>query len=593
MLGRIPDDLIQKIQDQNNIVEIVSDYIQLKKSGRNFKALCPFHSEKTPSFYINPDKQIFHCFGCGVGGNVFSFLMKYNNMNFVEAARHLAEKKGLEIPKSLFVSSQVSDLAKNLLKINEIAASYFEQSLNQTREGQIGFGYLEKRKIRKETIAKMRLGYALLKGDSLSFIAKEEGISLSLFNKAGLVLPRKAEEGYYDYFRKRIIFPIFNLAGRVIAFGGRVLDDTQPKYLNSPETPIFNKSNVLYGLNFTKENMRKSGKALVVEGYLDFISLYQAGIANAVSSLGTSLTEGQVRLLKRFAKEVILIYDPDVAGTAATLRGIELLLRHQVQVKIVSLDDGLDPDEFIRKCGKSSFVSAVNEAKGFFDYNLDRLMTLHNPRAIQGKIAIVEAMLPWIKLVENSIQRREMLRQISGRVGVEESDVIEEFNKLAQREKSPQSSKVILPRYSLDAEGSLIKLILEKGHILDQIKKEIKPEDFSDYSLRQIAEIVWNYGGNDELPSIQSLINSLSDEKSREMITFLILKKTVYQDEKKAIMDCVGNIKKKKKFKRQKELEREIKIAESKGDDEIRKKLLIEFQNLVKENTGLQAGSPK
>ncbi|MEA3368959.1 MAG: DNA primase [Candidatus Ratteibacteria bacterium] len=583
MAGHIPDDLIQTVQEQNDIVEVISEHLQLKKSGRSFKALCPFHSEKTPSFYVNPDKQIFHCFGCGVGGNVFSFLMKHNQMNFGEAVRQLAEKKGIGLPKNFSVSRQTSDLARNILKANETAARYFEHSLKQTREGQIALAYLEKRQIKSGTVEKMRLGYAPLKGDGLCSLAKEGKIPLSLLEKAGLVSPRRAEEGYYDYFRKRIIFPIFNVVGKVIGFGGRVLDDTQPKYLNSPETPVFSKSAVLYGLNFAKESIQKTGQALVVEGYLDFITLAQAGIKNVAASSGTALTEGQVRLLKRFAREVVLVYDPDAAGQAATLRGIELLLRHRFQVKIVALRDGLDPDGFVRKAGKDAFLSAVNDALGFFEYNLERLMKLHNPSVIQGKVAIVEAILPWVKLVDNSIQRREMLRQIAERLAVEEGDVTEEFNRLSQRRSLPEEPRTVLPSYSLDAEGSLIKLILDNASLLDEVKKQISPQEFSNDSVRQIAEIIWNYGAENKLPSSQSLINSLPGEKIREAFTFFVLNKTVFQDEAKAIRDCIGHIRKRKKIRRQKELEREIKLAEAKGEDiSIVKKLLTEYQDLVK-----------
>ncbi len=582
MGGRIPDDLIQKIQDQNDIVEVISGHVQLKKSGRNFKALCPFHSEKTASFYVNPDKQIFHCFGCGVGGNIFSFLMKYNQMSFGESVKVLAEKKGISISKSFFASGQNSGLARSILDLNETASHYFAHCLKETREGQIALSYLEKRQIRKSTIEKMRLGYAPLKRDGLCLAAQQKKISLSLLERAGLISPRMNEEGYFDYFRKRIIFPIFDVTGRVIAFGGRVLDDTQPKYLNSPETPVFKKSAVLYGLNFAKDDIRKSGSALVVEGYLDFISLYQAGITNVVSSSGTSFTEGQVRALRRLAKEVILVYDPDAAGTAATLRGIELLLREQLQVRIVSLKDGFDPDEFIRKNGKAAFLAAVNEAKGFFEYNLERLLNLCDVKNLNGKVAVVEGMLPWVKLVENSIARREMIKQISERLNIEESDVMEEFNKLSQRGKPLAAPEGVFPNFSLDAEGSLIKLIFEKEDILDEVKKEIEPSDFYDGNLRQIAEFIWRYGRDDKLPSSKSLINFLPEEKTRDILTFIILNKTVFHDEAKALRDCLEYIKKRKRLKRQKELEKEIKLAEAKGEDETIRRLLSEYQNVVK-----------
>ena len=260
------------------------------------------------------------------------------------------------------------------------------------------------------------------------------------------------------------------------------------------------------------------------------------------------------------------------------------MLQHRLQIRIVALRDGLDPDGFIRKTGKDAFLLAVNNALGFFDYNLERLMKLHDTAAIQGKVAIVEAILPWVKLVDNSIQRREMLKQIAERLAVEECDVTEEFNRLSQRRTLPGEPVTVDPAYSLNAEGSLIKLILEKAPLLDEIKKEISLQDFSDNNLRQIAEIIWNYGGENELPSSQSLINFLPGEKSRDAFTSLMLNKTVFQDETKAIRDCVGYIRKRKKIKRQKELERKIKLAETKGEDGNIKRLLSEYQNLVKTN---------
>lgn len=587
MAERISDEIIQKVQEQNDIIEVISTYIQLKKAGRNFKALCPFHSEKTPSFYVNPDKQIFHCFGCGVGGNIFSFLMKYSRMSFGEAVRFLAEKKGIEVPKDFFISRQTSDLARAVLKVNEMATLFFEQSLRETREGQIGLAYLQKRQIKRETIDKMRLGYAPLKWDGLCLEAVRKQLPLPLLEKAGLISPRKEEKGYYDYFRKRIIFPIFNLSGQVIGFGGRVLDDdAQPKYLNSPETPVFSKGDILYGLNFAKENIQRNGKAIVVEGYLDFISLNQAGIENVVASSGTSLTEGQVQLLKRFAKETILVYDPDIAGEAATLRGIELLLRHQLRVGVVSLKDGLDPDEYVRLNGKDSFLSAVNKAKGFFEYNLERLLNIHGAETIQEKIAVVEGMLPWIKLVENSIERREMVKQMSERLALEESDVLEEFNKFSQKRKLDVYSPVTNPKYKLSAESSLIKLLLENEEIRARVRRSIEPKDFFDTNLRQIAELLWSYDDKNKFPSIQSLINFFPEEENRDLFTFLILNKTVFRDEEKAAKDCIEHIKKRNRYRRQKELEKELRLAEAKGETETVERLLIEYQNLVKSGEG-------
>jgi len=367
----IPHDKIEEIRNVANIVEIVGEYIPLKKIGKNYVGLCPFHNETSPSFTVSEEKQIFHCFGCGIGGNVFHFLMRYRQCSFREAVEEVANRYGLSLPKTKMTPKEEETyrLKKDILTINEQAARFYHQYLTEEKDAERAREYLRARGIGRDTISDYMLGYAPSKWDALTQFLQRKGVSTALAVQGGLLIERE-DGGVYDRFRDRIIFPIFDSRGRVIAFGGRVLGDGLPKYINSPETPVYQKGFCLYGVNVAKVWSQKEGKVILVEGYFDLLSLHARGIRYAVASLGTALTPAQIRLLKGLSPHIILIYDGDTAGKKAAKRSIPLFLREDILVDIALLPEGQDPDSFISQVGKEGFLNLLSQAKPLIDWYL-------------------------------------------------------------------------------------------------------------------------------------------------------------------------------------------------------------------------------
>ena len=367
----IPHDKIEQIRNVANIVEIVGEYIPLKKIGKNYVGLCPFHNETSPSFTVSEEKQIFHCFGCGIGGNVFHFLMRYRQCSFREAVEEVANRYGLSLPKTKMTpkEEEAYHLKKDILTINEQAARFYHQYLTEEKDAERAREYLRARGIGRDTISDYMLGYAPPRWDALTQFLQRKGVSTALAIQGGLLIERE-DGGVYDRFRDRIIFPIFDSRDRVIAFGGRVLGDGLPKYINSPETPVYQKSFCLYGANVAKVWSQKEGKVILVEGYFDLLSLHARGIRYAVASLGTALTPAQVRLLKGLSPHIILIYDGDAAGKKAAKRSIPLFLKEDILVDIALLPEGQDPDSFISQVGKEGFLNLLSQAKPLIDWYL-------------------------------------------------------------------------------------------------------------------------------------------------------------------------------------------------------------------------------
>src|SRR4030067_3032256 len=344
-----PHEFIEEVRSANDIVSLVSEYVSLKKKGRNYFGLCPFHAEKTPSFSVNPEKQIFHCFGCGQGGNIVTFLMSHEKLGFVEAIRFLAKRANIRHPQKE-TNRQEMELNDKLLLVHQLASSYYTSNLENNIKGKMGQDYLGSRKLSDQTISEFRLGLALDEWDGLHKSANAKGVETPTLLKAGLIIARNDGKGYYDRFKNRLIFPIFNLSGKTVAFAGRILDEKDsPKYMNSPESPIYQKGKLLYGLNFSKEEIREEKFAIVVEGYMDYLSLYQSGIRNLVASCGTAFTSDQARLLARFAEEVVLLFDSDTAGQNAVLRSVDLLYDAGLDVKAGGLPARYEPGKDIKE----------------------------------------------------------------------------------------------------------------------------------------------------------------------------------------------------------------------------------------------------
>ena len=366
---QIREEVIERIRQDNDIVDIISENVRLKKSGRNYVGLCPFHNDKSPSLSVSQDKQIYKCFSCGEAGNVITFVMKYKKLTFYEASKYLADKAGIPLELGNAKESQITKKKELLYKVNTEAARYYFYNLQRTSFAK---EYFLKRGIREEVIKRFGLGYAQDRWHDLIMYLKKKGFNENLLLEAGLILKSEKKGNTYDRFRNRVMFPVFDVRGKVIGFGGRVLDDSKPKYLNSPETVVFHKGTNLYGLNFATKNKLEQDYIIIVEGYMDLISLHQHGITNTVASLGTALTINQARLLKRYVNKVIISYDADVAGQTATLRELEILRNAGLDVKVLKVPQGKDPDEFVRNNGKDAFLRLVDNALPLIEYRIKK-----------------------------------------------------------------------------------------------------------------------------------------------------------------------------------------------------------------------------
>jgi len=583
MPGLIPENILEDVLARTDIVEIISGYLPLKRAGRNFKACCPFHHEKTASFMVSPDRQIYHCFGCGESGNAFKFLMRYERMDFPEAAETLARKAGISLPKNDSGENKASGLTSQLFKINELAARFYVDNLN-TSTGSKAKDYLLKRGISQETIGALKLGLALDKWDGLIVHLRSKGISLGLLEKAGLIIS-KGSGGYYDRFRSRIIFPIYDIKGRVLAFGGRVLNDSLPKYLNSPETPVYIKGKNLYGFNLAKDSIRDSDSVVIVEGYLDFLLPFQEGIKNIVASLGTALTTEQVRFLKRYTRNVVMIYDGDKAGELATLRSLDIFIEEEMDVKVVSLPKGLDPDLFVRKFGASTFKDKISNAHSIFDYKFNILQERFNIKEAEGVAKISGAMLETIAKFKDAVLRSEYIKKLAQRLNVREEVLLEEANKFGRKKDAPVSEvKCFTDSLNVNpTEKLLMSLMLEEANFISRLKDSLDAKDFQDERISCIVSIMFNLIEQGKSVEPQNLMNRLGDDISGLICeTTFLAQNTSEGHREKVFNDCVNRLKERKLKLQRQRLHEQIKDAQKFGDEERLLRLMEEFNSLVK-----------
>ncbi len=463
---------VEQVKSAADVVKIVGDYVKLRKSGANYVGLCPVHQEKTPSFAVHPTKQIFHCFGCGVGGDVFKFVMLIENLTFPEALRRVAEKVGIRLKEQEFDESAdaIARERTALYKIHDEAAKYFAAQLGATAEGRAARAYLADRGLGDEVVGRFRLGYAPGDGQALTRALQEAGFKLPELEKSGLVLRDAERQRHFDRFRRRVIFPISNESGKVVAFGGRALGDDQPKYLNSPETPIYSKSRVLYHLDRAGQTVRKLDYAILVEGYMDCIAVASAGVENVVASCGTSLTESQTRLLTRYTRRVVVNYDPDSAGLAATERSLNLLLEQGFEAKVLALPGGLDPDSFIRRQGAAAYKEMHAASPTYLDYVTDRAAAQHDVSRPEGKIAAANSVMAYLVRVPNPMLRSELANRLAERLRVDDRLLREEL-KRAAGESRPQlkAPPRAVEAKATVAERKLLRAVLESEAMADEI----------------------------------------------------------------------------------------------------------------------------
>jgi DNA primase len=465
----------ERVKQQADIVRVVGEYVRLKKTGKDFSGLCPFHQEKTPSFTVSPIKQIFYCFGCGKGGDIFNFVMEMERCEFPDALRLVAEKCGISIPKpkpSSPAERTQSSVRTTLVEMHREAQTFFVNQLQGTSEGKLARAYLEDRGLDKATIDRFGIGYAPSGGDMLLRHLKGK-YTEKLLGESGLV-SRDQGGRLFDRFRRRITFPIANESGKVVAFGCRALGDDQPKYLNSPETPIYSKSNVLYHLDRAKEALRRSDFAVLVEGYMDAIAVARAGISNVVASCGTSLAEPQIKLLGRFTKRVIVNYDPDTAGQAATERSISILLEQDFEVRVLALPGKADPDKFIREQGADAYMKLVKESPPYVDYLIARARQMDMATA-EGKLRAVNFLLPYVQKIPNRILRSEWATRIAQQLRLDEPVLRAALSKAAAERRSEVKTKPeLVGRAAKPVERRLIRMLAEGEGFRHELAEQLQ-----------------------------------------------------------------------------------------------------------------------
>jgi DNA primase len=464
----------EKVKQQADIVRVIGEYVRLKKTGQNFTGLCPFHQEKTPSFAVHPVRQIYHCFGCGAGGDVFKFVQEMDKCPFPEAIRIVAEKCGIPIPRPRERSPEEhreNQQRGALVEMQREAAAFFARQLREGPEGKIAEAYLEDRGLNREAIARFGLGWAPASGDALLRLLKQK-YPEKLLEASGL-FSRNESGRLYDRFRRRIMFPIANEAGKVIAFGGRAMGDDMPKYMNSPETPIYSKSNVLYHLDRAKDELRKSDFGILVEGYMDAIAVARAGIANVVASCGTSLAEPQIKLLGRFTHRVVVNYDPDTAGQVATERSVTLLLEKEFDVRVLALPGGADPDKFLKEHGAEAYRKLLAQAPAYLDYLIGRARHMDRSTAA-GKVAALNFLMPYIQRLPNRLLRSEWATRVASELRVDEPVLREELRRAAIERRSEVKPKAgLLAPLVKPAERQLIRMLIESGGFREKLAHQL------------------------------------------------------------------------------------------------------------------------
>lgn len=508
-----------RVKQQSDIVRVIGEYVRLKKSGQNFSGLCPFHQEKTPSFSVSPVKQMYYCFGCGKGGDVFQFVMELEKSPFPEAVRTVAEKCGIAIPKPRERSPEErreNQQRTSLVDMHREAAAFFSKHLLGTPEGKAALGYLADRGLDGEAITRFGIGFAPSGGDILHRVLKQKFAEKDI-EVSGLV-GRDSSGRFYDRFRRRIMFPISNESGKVIAFGGRAMGDDMPKYMNSPETPIYSKSNTLYHLDRAKEALRHSDFAVLVEGYMDAIAVARAGIGNVVASCGTSLAEPQIKLLSRFTQRIVVNYDPDTAGQAATERSLTLLLEKEFDVRVLALPGGADPDKFIKEQGVDAYTKLLTNSPPYLDYLIGRARQMDRTTA-QGKVAALNFLMPYVQRLPNRLLRSEWATRIASELRVDEPVLREALRIAANERRSEVKPKAMLLTPAVKrAERQLIKMLFEAADFRQRLAQEIAQAHLHHgLETRNIFEALIAALAAGETPDASALSSRL-DDKDRRLI---------------------------------------------------------------------------
>ena len=582
---RYSDELIDEIKSSNDIVDTISQYVRLKRSGRNFFGLCPFHKEKSPSFSVSPDKQIFHCFGCGVGGNVIHFISKIENLDFRETLEFLAERSGIELPTSeneQFNKRQV--LKDKVFKINEETAQFYHENLYKPT-AKAAQEYVKTRKLNNTTLKSFLIGYSgtyneLYKHLKQKGFGDEEILASSLVNK-------NDRGQFIDRFRNRLIIPIMDIRGKVIAFGGRVLDKSLPKYINSPENIVYSKGRNLFGLNIAKKG--NLDKIVIVEGYMDAISLYQRGITNVVASLGTALTEAQGRLLRKYAGQVIISYDSDAAGQAATLRGLEILKNLGCDVRILQMDDGKDPDEYVIKYGSGRFNLLIEKAISLVEFKIKVLKNKYNLESTNDKIKFLQEIAKILLNIDSQIELEIQIDNISKNYEISKEAIYAELNKIKYNNRKEENKNKVKPNIikkedrkideaTIRRENFIIYLLINGNNEQRQkIKNNIKQEEFKYTLNKEIIKNIYEY--IEQNKEITNILDNMEDQEVIGHFTNLMADDYEITDINKCIEDIINSYNKERMMERKNEIL--VELEKDSYEKEDREKLEKELNAII------------
>ena len=585
---RYSDELIEEVRQSNDIVDIISQYVHLTRKGRNYFGLCPFHNEKSPSFSVSPDRQIFHCFGCGVGGNVYTFLMKIEGITFKDALEQLAERANIQLPVlNNNVDNAREELKAKVYKVNEFTAEFYHQNLYKPT-AKIAQEYVKKRKMNRDTLEAYQIGYSG-KFDELYQALKKQGFAEKEILESGLV--NKNDNGkYIDRYRNRLMFPICDVRGKVIAFGGRVLDDSKPKYINSPENIVYSKGRHLFGLNVAKKYSKE--KIIIVEGYMDVISLYQRGIMNVVGALGTALTEQQGWLLRKSTEQIILGFDADGAGQTAVARSMEILQKMGCDMRVLQIEGAKDPDEFIVKFGEGRFKLAVENAISLVEFKVKNLKKELNLENTGDKIKFLNEISKILSKVQNTMEREVYIEKIAKGYNISKEAIYAEVNKMIytgeKTEKILQNRKVQVNQIKKEEttdidedltkrENTIISLLLDANiDIFQKIKKYLKPEDFRHPINKKIAIKLYEELEKED-PNINKLVDEL-DEEAQNHITMVMATEYEIENAEKAVDDILQKYEREKLEIKKQEI---LKKLETEQQEDLKKQLGKELSNII------------
>ncbi|MCK4501391.1 MAG: DNA primase [Desulfuromonadales bacterium] len=620
MAGQITEAKINQVREQTDIVELISQYVSLKRSGTNNMGLCPFHSEKSPSFSVNAAKQFYHCFGCGVGGDVFSFLMQTEGLTFPDAVRSLAERLGIELEEQVVSPEEErrQRQRERLYQVNEAAVDYFHQLLMEHPAGEVARKYMKARGYGRKAATEYQIGFALDSWDGLKNYLEEKGLAAEDARTLGLIRPGKSGRNDYDLFRGRLIFPVYDLTGRVVAFAGRVLDDGKPKYINSPESPIYHKGSILFGLYQARQAMRQSGEVLLVEGYFDQLALYRAGFPQVVATCGTALTVAHAKLLKRYIQRVVLLFDQDAAGKKATFKAMTVLQAEGVPAAVIELPAGEDPDSFIQGEGAQAFQQRLENARGAMDLFIDDLLA-EAGNGIEQKAKAVEQIVAQICGLSSGLEQDLYLQQLAQRSGIDlerlqqvHKKIVGQQQQQQQRQQQRQSVPVRQP-YDVEpplpepdaaepyidchpeteqpvvaktnwsrSEEMLLCLLLQSHISSEQLLQSGGLELFNHRDAREIAQLLLDNGSTDGIDK-ESLFAGVEPVKVRALAALAALDQGQLGEDAEALFGgCLKALKREQNKRQRNQLHEKIRLSEQAGDqsqvdDQEKSRLLEQF----------------